>query len=89
VFAINYFDFLRRRSSAALPTTIKIPERKFGAKRASLRKEIREGNEGSQFRSGNFKLAISAKKIVTRDGKTGLSKPVVVPKVSYRTGTTT
>jgi len=27
-------------------------------------------------------MAISAKKIVPRDGKTGLSKPVVVPKVS-------
>jgi hypothetical protein len=38
----KYLNFLRRRSSAALPTTIKIPERKFGAKRMSLRKEARD-----------------------------------------------
>jgi hypothetical protein len=32
----NYLNFQRWRSSAALPTTIKIPELSFGAKRAGL-----------------------------------------------------
>jgi hypothetical protein len=48
-------NFLRRRSSAALPTTIKIPEREFGAKRMSLRKEARDGARRCQFRRNNFK----------------------------------
>jgi hypothetical protein len=55
VFAINYLNFLRRHSSAALPTTIKIPEREFGAKRMSLRKEAKDAEGRCQFRRNNFK----------------------------------
>jgi hypothetical protein len=34
---------------------IKIPEREFGAKRMSLRWEVRDGEEQCQFRRNNFK----------------------------------
>jgi hypothetical protein len=45
------FEFLRGRSSTTLPTTIKIPERKFGAKRMSLRWEARDSEGQCQFHS--------------------------------------
>src|SRR5208283_2744500 len=42
------------RQDACL-TAIKIPEREFGAKRMSLRKEARDGAVRCQFRRNNFK----------------------------------
>jgi hypothetical protein len=39
----------------ACPTATKIPEREFGAKRASLRWEARDGKERCQFRRNNFR----------------------------------
>jgi hypothetical protein len=37
----------------ACPTAIKIPERGFGAKRMSLRWEVRDGEERCQFRKAD------------------------------------
>jgi hypothetical protein len=48
------FEFLRGRSSTTLPTTIKIPEREFGAKRMSLRWEVRDSEERCQFHSAKI-----------------------------------